>query len=81
MKSLCIIKEATLVTNGKEFADEKPIYSVSILEYGSDFVGIKFRTIFNGFCYSFLPYDEYQYSLFGNSLERDWLFREGRYYT
>ena len=81
MKSLCIIKEAQLVSNGKEFADEKPIYSVSILEYGSDFVGIKFRTTFDGFCYSFLPYDKYQYSLFGNSLERDWLFREGRYYT
>ena len=53
MKSLCIIKEAQLIADGKEYADEKPIYAISILEYGSDFAGIKFRTIFNGFCYSF----------------------------
>ena len=81
MKSLCTIKEAQLMASGKEYADEKPLYAISILEYGSDFAGIKFRTTFDGFGYNFLPYDKYQYSLFGNSLERNWLFRESRYYA
>ena len=76
MKSLCTIKEAELLADGKEYADKKPIYSISVLKYVSEFSGVKFRTTFDGFCYNFLPYDKYQYSLFGVSLERNWLFQE-----
>ena len=76
MKSLCTIKEAKLLADGKEYADEKPVFSISILEYRSEFSSVKFRTIFDGFCYNWLPLNMYQYSLFGNSLERTWLFQE-----
>ena len=75
MKTCCVIKEAKLM-KGSPSNNTVPVYTISILSYHPELKPVYFINIFDGFCYSWLPFNMYQYSLFGNSLERNWLFQE-----
>ena len=77
MKTCCIIKEAQLM-NARQ--DTVPIYTMSILKYNPELKPVYFSSSFDGFCYAWLPANVYQYSLFGKSMERNWLFQERRFY-
>lgn len=75
MKTRCVIKEAKLM-KGSSNNDTVPVYTIGILRYHPELKPVYFSNSFDGFCYSWLPLNMYQYSLFGSSLERNWLFQE-----